>query len=247
MKKEGLVLLKGKKILTTSEIIAKNTDNEHDSVMKLITEHEDELKQFGIIRFEIGKIPPKDWKNSKRGRPKKIAYLNREQTMLLIMCMKNNDKVMKFKIEITKEFFRMEKDLEYIKYMMDSPEWKKIREETKKVRLKETDEIKRLTEYAKENGSENAENYYMHYSNLIWKYLFVVDDGYENIDRNFLTSEQLNIVASAENIIRKSINEGLENEIEYHEIYQNTKDKIKLLASLIEITKIPYYSQISMI
>jgi hypothetical protein len=237
MRKE-LVLLKGKKIFTTSEIIAKNTEIQHKNVIERIEKYENRIKNFGTLAFETRKS---------KGRNTKIYHLNESQAIFLITLMKNNEAVLNFKENLVKAFANMKKQLIYMKEMINSPEWKKIREETKKVRFKETDEIKKMIEYARENGSENAENYYMHYSNLIWKHLFIVDEGYENIDRNFLTAEQLNIVASAENVIRKSINEGLENEVEYHEIYQNTKDKIKLLASLLEITKIPYYTQISMI
>jgi anti-repressor protein len=128
----------------------------------------------------------------------------------------------------------------------DSKEWQELRIESKKVRLEETDEIKRLVEYARKNNSKNADKYYTHYSNLIWRNLFTIETEVKN-KRNILNESQLHTVMKAEYIIKNCINEGLYNEIDYHDIYKNAENKIKLLASLVEITKIPYYSQISMI
>jgi len=131
----------------------------------------------------------------------------------------------------------------------NSNEWKKLRAESKSIRFEETNEIQRMVKYAEESGSENANNYYTHFSKLVWDNLFLIEKGFEDIKnkKDICNDRQLATVIQAENIIRKSINEGLKNETEYHEIYYNTRDKIKLLASLVEITKIPYYSQISMI
>lgn len=141
----------------------------------------------------------------------------------------------------------MLKDIIHIKNInTNSEEWKKLREESKKTRFQETDEIKRLTEYARESGSENAETYYTHFSNLIWKHLFDVEIECKN-KRNILNANQLQVVIQAENIIKKCITDGIKEKIDYHDIYAKAKKNIEIFATLIEITKIPYYTQISMI
>lgn len=248
--KNELVLLKGKKILTTSEIIAKETDYEHKAIIQRIYKHEKELKYFGVISpCDVEKTSTKNWKNEKRGRPQKIFYLNKNQTMLLIMFLKNNDKVVKFKFEIAKQFVKMENLLEDIENMTSSTEWQKLRAESKRIRLEETNEIQKMVKYAEENGSENADNYYTHFSKLVWDNLFIIEEGFEKVKnkKDICNDNQLATVIQAENIIKKCINEGLENQTEYHEIYYNTRDKIKLLSSIIDITKIPYYTQLSLI
>lgn len=125
-------------------------------------------------------------------------------------------------------------------------EWQKIRQESKKVRFEETEEIKRLVEYARKNGSENAEKYYTLYSNLIWKHLFDCQVKSKN-KKDLLNSKQLHIMMQGEYIIKNKISEGMKNEIDYHDIYKSTKYDIASFSNFIEITKIPYYTQLSLI
>lgn len=47
-----LVFIKNNQPLTTSLIIAKGTDNEHESVMRLIKEHRTDFEElWGVVRF----------------------------------------------------------------------------------------------------------------------------------------------------------------------------------------------------
>jgi len=102
MKNEGLVLLKGKKILTTSEIIARNTDNEHESIIRLILKYEDRIKKFGILTFEYKKT-------NRQGRPAKFYYLNDEQVKFLIMIMNNDENILNLKESIILNTFDIHK------------------------------------------------------------------------------------------------------------------------------------------
>ena len=175
--------------MTTSEIISKETKIKHSSVLKLINEHENDLKEFGVFRFEIRKPE----KGSKVGRPNKIVYLNEPQTMLLIMFMDNNKIVTRFKIEITKEFYMMKKRIKYIENITNDEEWKQIRQESKASRLEEANEIKKFADYAKENGSENSEWYYKSFTNLLYNTLFIVQDDYKDMEnkKNYMNKNQL--------------------------------------------------------
>jgi phage regulator Rha-like protein len=94
--------LKGKKILTTSEIIAKNTDNEHESIIRLILKYEDRIKKFGILTFEYKKT-------NKQGRPAKFYYLNDEQVKFLIMIMNNDENILNLKESIILNTFDIHK------------------------------------------------------------------------------------------------------------------------------------------
>jgi len=92
---------------TTSEIIAKHSENQHHAVQQLIVTHSKRLETLGVIAFEMRKPP----KGSKGGRPKKIYLLNEEQATLLITFLDNSDVVADFKLELVKQFFEMKKEL----------------------------------------------------------------------------------------------------------------------------------------
>ena len=64
-KKESPLVFLGKKdeVYTTSEIIAGFAGVQHHAVQQLITKHEADLKEFGVIAFEMRKLG-----GTKRGR-----------------------------------------------------------------------------------------------------------------------------------------------------------------------------------
>lgn len=93
-----LVIKHGDEFATTSQIIAANTDNEHASVIKLIRDYQGHIEQFGTCRFEIAKSG---------GRPTEYAILNEQQSTFLLTLMRNSEIVVRFKVELVKEFYRM--------------------------------------------------------------------------------------------------------------------------------------------
>ena len=62
---------------TTDKIIAKCSDNSLHAVKVLIYSHKKDLEEFGILSFEMTKLPG-------RGRPQKAYHLNEQQSTLLI-------------------------------------------------------------------------------------------------------------------------------------------------------------------
>lgn len=152
--------------------------------------------------------------------------------------------------QIRKYFLKCEEILKDIIFQKNnnvgSEDWQKVRKETKSIRLEETNTIKNLVEYAKKSGSKNAEKYYILYSNLIWKYLFDVKIKCKE-KRDILNASQLHLLSQGEYIVKNCIDEGLKDKADYHDIFDNTKNKLKDFAKFVEITRVPYYSQISMI
>lgn len=89
-----LVFLKNKQPVTTSLIIAERTNNQHESVMRLVTEHKAQFERWGTVKFS-------DLPNGKRdGRPIKIAHLNEQQTLYLLLFMKNTPATIDFKTKL---------------------------------------------------------------------------------------------------------------------------------------------------
>lgn len=129
---------------TTDEVIAKYSENDEDSVKRLIRTYKADLEEFGIIGFEIRKL-------NGRGRPKKTYLLNEEQTTLLITYLDNTEPVRRFKKELVSQFYDMKNEL-YARRME--------RHYGKQVRKSMTDVIKELG---------ISSHYYKHYTDLVYK------------------------------------------------------------------------------
>ena len=101
-----LVFIRGEKPFTTSLVIAEGTDNQHESIIRLIRKHLDRFERWGKIKFSRVKN-----ENPLGGRPTVIAELNEPQTMFLISLLANTEKVINFKAELVQNFFK--KNLRY--------------------------------------------------------------------------------------------------------------------------------------
>lgn len=87
---------------TDSMILAKGTRVSHSSMIKLITNHKDDIETFGRVRFEIRPL------ETNGGVQKvKTCKLNEQQATFLISLMKNTKPVVEFKKELVKQFFEM--------------------------------------------------------------------------------------------------------------------------------------------
>ena len=96
--------------------------------------------------------------------------------------------------------------------------WIETRKQGKITRKSETDVIKELVDYAKEQGSTHAEMLYMTYSKLANALA-----GTKN--RDLATITQLHNLSLFENIILTMIRDGMAEGLGYKEIYQVCKDR----------------------
>lgn len=91
--------------LTTSLIIAESLERKHHSIIQLIHNHEDDLNAVaGRVAFQMQSFDTAGGVQSRE-----IAFLNEQQTTLLITFMTNTPKVVKFKIALVKAFYEMRK------------------------------------------------------------------------------------------------------------------------------------------
>ena len=86
----------------SSLIIAENSNNQHKSIMQLCRKYIDELRSFGRVTFEM--LP---FETNGGVQKKEIIYLNEQQVYLLLTFMKNSSIIIKFKIALVREFFKM--------------------------------------------------------------------------------------------------------------------------------------------
>lgn len=210
-----LVELIENEIFTNSKIIATGTENKHESIAAIIQKYWDDIKEFGEIRFSDLKSG-----NSKGGRPERIYYLNEEQATFTITLLRNSKIVVKFKKELVRQFYSMRRFI----LEKQSKQWDDTRISNKENRLKETDVIKLLANYAKEQGSKNSDKLYMVYTKLAK----TVVQG----KRDSISISDLNNLTLVESIILQTIRIDMSMEMYYKDIYKDCKQRIERFAEI---------------
>lgn len=88
--------------VTTSEVIAANTDTQHKNVLELIREYEPQLAELGRVAFETRTL-----KTAGGPQKREVAILNEQQATFVLTLMRNSDVVVKFKLSLVKAFYEM--------------------------------------------------------------------------------------------------------------------------------------------
>lgn len=101
-----LVFARNGQALTTSVIIAENTNNTHQAMLKLVRGYLNDFEAFGRVGFEI-----QPFETNGGIQKREIAILNEQQATLLVTYCKNTEKVRKFKGALVKAFYEMREKL----------------------------------------------------------------------------------------------------------------------------------------
>lgn len=208
-----LVELKGNDVFTNSKVIADGTNNQHESVVAIIRKYEKDILDFGNIDFS-------DLKSGKRGQPERVYYLNEEQATFVITLLRNSKIVVKFKKELVRQFYAMRRFI----LEKQSKLWGETRIANKENRLKETDVIKLLVDYAKEQGSTHSDKLYVTYTKLAKS---VIGGNRDNI-----TVSDLNNLTLVESIILQTIRIDMSMGMHYKYIYRDCKNRIEQFADI---------------
>ena len=208
-----LVELKGNDVFTNSKVIADGTNNQHESVVAIIRRYEKDILDFGNIDFS-------DLKSGKRGQPERVYYLNEEQATFVITLLRNSKIVVKFKKELVRQFYAMRRFI----LEKQSKLWGETRIANKENRLKETDVIKLLVDYAKEQGSTHSDKLYVTYTKLAKS---VIGGNRDNI-----TVSDLNNLTLVESIILQTIRIDMSMGMHYKDIYRDCKNRIEQFADI---------------
>jgi phage regulator Rha-like protein len=221
---DNLVILKNNEPLTTSLIVARELNRSNKGIVRLIKDYENDFKEFGILGFENAKT-----NIGKSGRPEKFYYLNEQQFTFLIMMLRvkksENDLVLNFKKKIAKEFFYMRKWILNQKAQKQNQEYIETRGKSKIGRKQQTDIIKDFIEYAKNQGSKNADKYYMIFSKMENAAFFILKEKFKNV-REILNITQLSKIIVADMIVNKAINDGMKEGMFYKDIFKLAKERI---------------------
>ena len=200
-----IVYLRRNDAFTDSLVSAEGTGVEHRKLKNAIRKYQEQMEGFGKLS-----APCKT--ESTGGRRTEYYLLNESQATFLITLLKNTDKVVMFKAELVRQFYEMRKFIAE----KHTKEWLETRQQGKLTRKAETDVIKELVEYAKEQGSTHSDMLYMTYSKLANTLAGVKS-------RDEATVMQLNNLSIFENIILQMIRSGIDKGLGYKDIYKECK------------------------
>ena len=214
-----LVELKGNDVFTNSKVIAEGTNVKHHAVQQIISKYESDFLEFGQVAFEMRPV-----RYSKGTNEEKIYLLNEEQATLLMTYMRNSEITRKFKKELVRQFYAMRRFL----LEKQSKLWNDTRLANKENRLKATDVIKMLVDYAKEQGSTHSDKLYLTYTKLAKS----VIGG----NRDSVSVTDLNNLTLVESIILQTIRIDMSMGMPYKEIYKDCKNRIERFADIAYLT-----------
>lgn len=225
----NIVELKNNVPVVSTLELAKGFNVQHQAIMKLVRKYEDRFQRKRSFGFQIHKSG---------GRPTSFCTLDEEQSLFLISLMRNSEIVVEFKDKLSSEFTRMKNALLSIAANQKNEEWLEKRERGKVSRLEETDAIKLYVEYAKSQGSKNAQKYYMIISKMENKALFFLEQKFPNL-RSALQGHQLETIASADRIVARQLKQCVDDGKPYKDGYQMAKKAIESFSELIGKSLVP--------
>jgi phage regulator Rha-like protein len=229
-KNEVVVYIKDNDLKVGTGTLSKGFGVEHRALKRLVMKYKNEFETWGLIATPLPKVDPEN-----KGRRLEEYELNEPQATYLSTLLTNNETVRRFKHILVEEFFRLKKILGKLLAQKQNAEWLQKRQEGKEERRLETDTIKEFVEYAKGQGSQSADKYYMIISKMENKTLFYLDylsQKYPNI-RDIAQGFQLTSLQVADRIVAKAIKEGMEQKLSYKDIYLKAKENVEQFAKII--------------
>ena len=174
-------------------------------------EHKDLLK---VIRDEFeeeideGKISPMSYKDT----------YSREQTMFILTYNQAKQVLLRESKFVRRAIIHYIEVLEQAIIDKSKSGWLLTRQQGKLVRREETDAIQNLIEYAKQQGSQHADNMYMSYSKLVNSLVGIKANSRDKVDFEILSRIRI-----LEDMFTKIILNSIDDDIFYKEIYQKCK------------------------
>lgn len=217
-----LVVTKKDKVVTTSRKVAQLFEKEHKNVLRdiqLITEPKSGLsEEFGRLNFE-----PSSYKN--RQNKKMPEYLITKDGFTILTMGYTGKKAMKFKEMYIGEFNKMSEYIKSVQLEQQTPQWQEKRQLSKIMRKAGTDIIKDFVQYAKSQGSQSPEKYYVNFTNLANKVVGVAD-------RDNATVLQLNNLSLIEHIIANTLKNAMQENKPYKTAFEDCKEALKAFSKI---------------
>jgi phage regulator Rha-like protein len=212
------VVQQGLQLVVDSRLVASELGVKHKAFLETVRKYLTDLQGFGKVPFETAPLSS--------GQTEVFCWLNEEQATFAMTLSRNSSKVIECKKKLVRGFYAAKKLLQ----QRENAEWVEARNSGKRSRKQETDGIKAFVAYAKEQGSQSAEKYYMSISKMENKALFLVEQKYPNL-RDVLGVAELGLIAVADTIVFNALREGIERKLHYKDIYKLAKERVETLAA----------------
>ena len=222
-----VVLVKNKPMISTFLLFEKMGYKEHSKLKRVIAENINEFNEIGLLTLERQKPTDK-----KGGRPIESYLLDEDQFILLVLLAKNTPESVALKVRVAKEFRRLKKIVSNIVAQQRDPNWVNVRSDGKIAYKQKTTIIKQFVDYATNQGSKSASMYYANLAKMENKALFFIEQKYDNL-RDILTIKQLMQACTADDVIEKALIDGMNDGLNYKDIYKLAKERIHAFAEII--------------
>jgi len=225
--KSELVESKKNDVYTNSLIVAEKLEVPHkvlfQTIQKIIT------KQGHRCAIVSQKFVLSEFTN-KMGRTYPMYLMNEQAFSKLVMNLSGYTKAEEIQDMFIDAFFRMKDAL----LRHQNVSWIEKSTETKQIRAKETDVIKDFVEYATAQGSTQAHRYYANITKMTNKALeILIQSEHGKPIRQLATILELGFIQVVDNRAMQAIQDGMNREFPYKEIYIMAKDEVnKLVDSL---------------
>lgn len=146
------------------------------------------------------------------------AWFVKEDGLYELLMLNRTEQGRKFKKEVKKILKHLRENGAYIVHKKDD-NWNKIRIDSKETRKEFTEILSRFVEYAKGQGSQNANRYYKIFTNLI-RYKLSIPSY---LAKDSMSDEVLNVLNHYEFIVGRYILSQIEAKCPYKQVYKNCK------------------------
>lgn len=192
--------------------------NPSHAVLILHQRHKEGLDKFSVeVRSSQFETP-----FNGIGKERK-AFLYKEQGIYVICGYSNKETADRFNDWVADTIISIRKNGYYIATEKDE-KWIGTRNESKQARRYETDQIKLFAEYAKAQGSRNADRYYTIFTKLVDGKL-----GIGSGQRDNLAQETLMDLKALETVVKMRIRTLMESNVHYKKIYRDVKQMVEEL------------------
>lgn len=230
-----LVQVQRGEVFCDSQMVAEKFGYQHIHVVrvikKLVADYAEikgcEFTHLNFVETE------KEWRGQKFKR-----YLMDRRAFSLLAMRFTGAKALEWQVKFNDAFYLMEKQLLLEHTNKGNAAWVTQREQGKIARKEEVDTIKDFVEYAKSQGSQNAQFYYKHITVACYRCLQLIESEKPKL-RDTLGIMELNQLMLAEHVAERSIRRHMANGEHYKAVFTLVKADLERFAEglMLDTTK----------
>ena len=205
-----LVYLKNDAAVCDSLQVAEKFGKRHDNVLQAI----DSLRETLLKIEERPEMFLASRRKADDGQYHRMYLMNRDGFSLLVMGFTGKN-ALEWKLQYIRAFNQMEKLIQE----KSTAAYQLSDQAEKATRKTETDIIKEFVEYARAQGSTQADQYYSNYTRLACRAVGITD-------KTTAAGMQLEDLSLVEHLIAHTLKAGMAAGYNYREIYQSCKDRL---------------------